>query len=61
MVMNKKKKPEESTEPKKIGKIIKIHTLNIMVELQTEDSNDSIKDLKKMAEEIVDKYLGDSK
>ena len=59
--MNKKKKPEESIEPKKIGKIIKIHTLNIMVELQTEDSNDNIKDLKKMAEEIVDKYLGDNK
>jgi hypothetical protein len=56
--MNKKKKIEEPTEPKKIAKIIKIQTLNITVEIQTEDSNDNIKDLKKMAEDIIYKYKG---
>jgi len=55
--MAKRKKSDTDPELQKIGKIVKIHTLNIMVEIQTEDKRDKLETLKKMAEAIVDKYI----
>ena len=55
--MAKRKKSDTDPELQKIGKIVKIHTLNIIVEIQTEDERDKLETLKKMAEAIVDKYI----
>jgi len=52
---------ESDIELKKIAKIIKIHTLNVQVEIQTEDEKDTLKGIKKLAEEIIDKYSGAEK
>lgn len=51
----------EDIELKKIAKIIKIHTLNVQVEIQTEDEKDTLNSIKKIAEEIIDKYIGAEK
>jgi len=48
-------------DTKIVAKIIKISTLDIQVEIQTEDGKDTLRDLKKLAEEVIDKYTKSKK
>jgi hypothetical protein len=56
---NNKKKTSEDIHIVTRG--VRINTPGVQVELQSNDSRETLKDIKKMAEEIIDKYGKDKR
>jgi len=61
MVLLKKNNQTQPTEGKIVNRSITISTLNVSITVSSESSQDTLKDLEKLATRLMDKYIKEVK